>query len=201
MEGQLGSGTFVEDSKEIALNAGRIEGWRRSDNYEYFKADFRARLESRAIRGFDLGYQISRLRHARTLPDSEVQLTMRTLANNVRSYDQVVELLAHLPPHAGGLLPIAFGLFHPLESVRDSIVECLTNLRAYPIGVQFLQGLNHFHRIAYVRLAQGREFSAGPSSNGSFAPPSTNGSQRLAPPASMSRSSSNLSSSSLGAGV
>jgi hypothetical protein len=38
MEGQLGSGSFVEDSKEIALNAGRIEGWRRSDNYEYFKA-------------------------------------------------------------------------------------------------------------------------------------------------------------------
>ena len=36
-EGQLGSGTFVEDSKEIAANAGRIEGWRRSHNYEYFK--------------------------------------------------------------------------------------------------------------------------------------------------------------------
>ena len=38
---ELGSGiTFIDEvtlSKEIAANASRIEGWRRSKSYEYFK--------------------------------------------------------------------------------------------------------------------------------------------------------------------
>ncbi len=41
VEGQLGSGmTFSEDAvraKEMALNGPRIEGWRRSRSYQYYK--------------------------------------------------------------------------------------------------------------------------------------------------------------------
>lgn len=37
-DGQLGSGTIPEDPKEMAMNIGRIEGWRRSVSYELFKA-------------------------------------------------------------------------------------------------------------------------------------------------------------------
>lgn len=37
-DGQLGSGTILEDPKELTMSIGRIEGWRRSVSYELFKA-------------------------------------------------------------------------------------------------------------------------------------------------------------------
>lgn len=36
-DGQLGSGTILEDPKELAMNVGRIEGWRRSVSYDLCK--------------------------------------------------------------------------------------------------------------------------------------------------------------------
>lgn len=69
------------------------------------------------------------------------------------------QLLAHLPSHAGGLLPVAFGVFHPQASVRNSVVDLLTLLDAHPTGNKFLSSLNRFHKLAFSRLAQERGIS------------------------------------------
>ncbi|KAL5481024.1 hypothetical protein ACEPAI_9965 [Sanghuangporus weigelae] len=158
---QLGSGLIFPDdvsaSRELALNAYRIEGWRRTKMYEYYMVDFQHALQTKPIQGFDVYHQIVRLKTVKNMSDQEAELIMRTLAENVQTYDQVVELLSLLPQYLGGLLPLTFGLFHQQDSVRNHTVDLLTTLRIYPIGVQFLQNLNHFHRYAFVRQAHARE--------------------------------------------
>jgi hypothetical protein len=92
----------------------------------------------------------------------------------------ILQLLAYLMFHGGGLLHLAFCLFHQKESVRDATVDLFDQLRAFPVrrshltfvghaactdipprpaqvGVLFLQALNHFQRYAYVRQAHARE--------------------------------------------
>ncbi|EJC99276.1 spindle pole body interacting protein [Fomitiporia mediterranea MF3/22] len=158
---QLGSGMIFQDDvsvgRELVANARRIEGWRRTEMYRFYLSDFQNALQTRAIQGFDVLHQIVRLKTAKSISDTEVELIMRSLAENVQTYDQVVELLSLLPQYLGGLLPLTFGLFHQQETIRNLTVELLTTLRAFPIGVQFLQGLNHFHRYAFVRQAHTRE--------------------------------------------
>jgi hypothetical protein len=122
--------------------------------------------------------------------DTEVELIMRAIADNVQSYDQVIELLAYLTPHSGGLLHMSFGLFHQQEAIRDTTVDIFNELRAYPVGVLFLQALNHFQRYAYVRQAHARETRV-PKDHGG-------GQQHLQPPSFPSRTPSNRSESSLG---
>ncbi|KAJ7162232.1 stabilization of polarity axis-domain-containing protein [Mycena filopes] len=158
---RLGSGIVFNDDgagrKELAANTHRIEAWRKTNSYEYICVDFRNAQLLDAIQGFDVTHQLFRLRHAKTMSDGEVSAIMRTLADNVKTYDQVVELLAYLMPHGGGLLHLAFSLFHQKESVRDATVDLFNQLRAFPVGVMFLQALNHFQRYAYVRQAHARE--------------------------------------------
>ncbi|RDB24706.1 Protein mesA [Hypsizygus marmoreus] len=158
---QLGSGiTFSDEAtcmRELTANAQRIEAWRKTNSYQYCVTDFAKFQANSAIKGFDVLHQLFRLRHAKNLSDSEVLLIMRTLADNCRTYEQVVELLAYLMPHGGGLLHLGFGLFHQREAVREATVDLFNQLRAYPVGVLYLQSLNHFQRYAYVRQAHARE--------------------------------------------
>ncbi|TFY69315.1 hypothetical protein EVG20_g3200 [Dentipellis fragilis] len=158
---QLGSGiVFIDEGagqRELAIHASRIEGWRRTKTYQYFQQDFERSLRTNALQGFDVMHQLWRLRHAKNMNDLEVELIMRSMAENVQTYDQVVELLALSPPHSGGLLPLSYGLFHQQELVRDLTVDLFNQLRVFPVGVQFLQALNHFQRYAYVRQAHARE--------------------------------------------
>lgn len=44
-----------------------------------------------------------------------------------------MKILAQLPPHFGGLLPLSFGLFHPNEEVRWSTVDLLDILSFNPV--------------------------------------------------------------------
>lgn len=67
------------------------------------------------------------------MPQAEVELIMRTLNDNVKTDDQVTALLAQLPPHFGGLLPVAFGLFHPSSQVRQLTVDLLETIDAHPV--------------------------------------------------------------------
>jgi len=190
--GQLGSGLNFWDEgagvRELQLNASRIQGWKTTISFRYLQEDFQSYQESCSIQGFDLVHQIWRLRHSRTMSDREAELIMRTLAEHVQSYEQVVEMLALLPPHMGGLLPLALGLFHQQEPIRDIVVEVLDVLRAYPVGYQFLQSLNPFHRFAYARLAQSREERMGRDLNKCYPAPW------------ISRTPSNRSETSVGAG-
>ncbi|KAL4072499.1 docking domain of Afi1 for Arf3 in vesicle trafficking-domain-containing protein [Scleroderma yunnanense] len=161
IEGSLGGGVVFPDEaaamKELAVNASRIEGWRRTRSYQYCITDFQKLQATNAIKRFDLIHQLSRLRLIKNLPDSEVELIVRKISENVRTYEQVVELLALTPQHIGGLQPLGFCLFHHLEVVREAALDTFNELRAHPVGVIFLQALNHFQRYAYVRQAHARD--------------------------------------------
>ncbi|KAI0266905.1 spindle pole body interacting protein [Russula aff. rugulosa BPL654] len=194
---QLGSGViFLDDiigSREVTANASRIEGWRRTPTHRMFQEDFKRSLATNAVRGFDIHHQLWRLRNVKYMQDAEVELIMRTLVNSVQTYDEVVELLSQTSPYNGGLLPLSFGLFHQQEVVRNLTVDLFTQLRMFPVGVQFLQAMNHFQRYAYVRQAHARE-----SRGNNVRDPS--GAGHLAPPPVFSRTPSHRSELNLGAG-
>lgn len=57
-----------------------------------FMQDFTLSLERASVQGFDLTHQVWRLRYAKLLPDRETELIMRTLAEQVQTYEQVVEV-------------------------------------------------------------------------------------------------------------
>ncbi|KAG8702880.1 hypothetical protein FRC08_003195 [Ceratobasidium sp. 394] len=170
-EGTIGSGaTFADEglvAREMAANSWRIAAWRETALYKSYAKDFAAHLNERAIQDIDINHLVCRLRNGRNLSDSEAETIMRSLWACVQTYEQVVELLAVLPPHHGGLTPLCFGLFHPLGNIRDMTVDFMTILRTHNIGLQFLMGLNYFHRFGYVRLAQLREISSTRPANGS----------------------------------
>ncbi|KAG1753638.1 docking domain of Afi1 for Arf3 in vesicle trafficking-domain-containing protein [Suillus paluster] len=174
-DGSLGSGIVFPDEaaafKELAMNSSRIEGWRRSKSYQYCVQDFRKSRATAAIQGFDLSHQLSRLRLMKNLPDVEVELIVRSITDNLRKYEQVIELLAYMPPHAGGLQPLSFCLFHQQDSIREATVDIFNELRQYPVGVIFLQALNHFQRYAYVRQAHARESRMKDPNHGLALPP------------------------------
>ncbi|KAK6996988.1 protein mesa [Favolaschia claudopus] len=158
---RLGSGIVFNDEqagrKELTANSHRFEAWRKTNSYEYICADFRNAQLMDAIQGFDVTHQLFRMRNAKHMSDGEVTAITRTLAESIKTYEQAVELLAYLMPQGGGLVHLAFCLFHQKEAVRDATVDLFNQLRAYPIGVQFIQALNHFQRYAYVRQAHARE--------------------------------------------
>jgi hypothetical protein len=126
--------------------------WARTDPNFFLPKDFHKSLKTDAIQGVDIHHQLSRLRHGKNLPDAEVELMMRTFAENLQNYDQVIEvggprrmiyqlvsltldrqMLALVPPHQGGLLPLSLGLLHPQEVIRDCTVDILNELRQYPV--------------------------------------------------------------------
>jgi len=69
------------------------------------------------------------------MQDAEALAIMRAFADGVKTYDQVVEK----------------------EAIRDCTVNLFNQLRAYSVGVLFLQTLNHFQRYSYVRQAHAKE--------------------------------------------
>ncbi|KZT60916.1 spindle pole body interacting protein [Calocera cornea HHB12733] len=159
--GELGGGVGVLDDLSRAreftpLCQQRIEAWRRTRSYQYFVGDYRTFQQNRNIRGYDLVYQIQRLRTGKHVTDPEVDAIMRTLRDSTQTYEQVTEILALLPPYSGGLLPITFCLFHPQSHIRESAIEFLDAIQRHPIGKLFIQSLNLYHRLAYKRLVQTR---------------------------------------------
>jgi hypothetical protein len=86
---------FIDDAagaRELQANASRIEGWRRTNIYKAAQQDFQWLVANSALQGFDFGHQIYRFRVVKNMPDAEVELIMRTLLDNVKSYEQVVEV-------------------------------------------------------------------------------------------------------------
>jgi hypothetical protein len=86
------------------------------------------------------------------------------------------KLLSYLPPHAGGITPIANGLFHRLPSVREDTVTILSSMQRFNVSITIYVGhatplrasltiqvgrlavasLNYFHRKAYLQLSEKR---------------------------------------------
>jgi len=57
--------------------------------------DFAHYRATSAIRGFDVLHQLGRLRFGKNVPDAEMELIVRTIAENVKSYEQVIEVSPH----------------------------------------------------------------------------------------------------------
>jgi hypothetical protein len=78
------------------------------------KQDFARYHETCAIRGFDVLHQLGRLRLSKNVPDVEMEAIARAIAENLKSYEQVVEVsdlacpfviaLVIIPPAAGSLV-------------------------------------------------------------------------------------------------
>lgn len=49
-------------------------------------------LRENPMQGFDVPHQLWRLRHAKRITDGEAELIMRSIAENVQTYDQVTEV-------------------------------------------------------------------------------------------------------------
>lgn len=154
--GQLGSGLVSIDreaeTKDVIANALRVEAFRGTDSYRLYRQDEAIRERNRAITGFDLNHQISRLRKARKLPTGECELIFSTVTRATRTLDQFTELLSLLPPQKGGLTPFSSGLFHSSTIVRAATQDLLVRLTLHPVGKKFVQSLNLFHRLALARL-------------------------------------------------
>jgi hypothetical protein len=135
--GTLGAGiVFVDEgtgARELATNAPRIEEWMKTPMYLKYQQDFHKALVTTSLEGIDIAHQLWRLRHARNMADSEVELIFRTLAERLTSYAPVVELLSHMSSHQQGLLPLSFGLFHTHEPIRELTVDIFNALREYPV--------------------------------------------------------------------
>ncbi|WVQ96709.1 hypothetical protein IAU59_003816 [Kwoniella sp. CBS 9459] len=161
-DGILGSGTVFADeqtkSREMWANAHRIDAWRKTKSYRLYAKDLASRLKRRSV-DFDVHYQMARLRMAKNMSDSEAEAIFSALSNGVRTYDQVVELLTHLPLHWGGLIPVANGLFHRWPGVRENALNVLITLQQYPVGRHAVSTMNYFHRKTYIQLLERREIS------------------------------------------
>ncbi|KAK0522061.1 hypothetical protein OC834_006426 [Tilletia horrida] len=161
LNGQLGSGLVYADRememREISVNAMRAEGWRASSAYPLFRQDAIHREVTREIRSFDVLHQIQRLRRAKQLSHGESDLIYSAIARAVRTPEQIVELLSYLPAHNGGLNPLAYGLYHPVPTVRNGMVDFFANLCSHPVARKFVGQLSTFHRLALARLLHERE--------------------------------------------
>ncbi|BGO91277.1 hypothetical protein NBRC10512_008231 [Rhodotorula toruloides] len=159
-QSSLGSGVVFSDEaagqRELASNAARIDGWMKTQSYKLYQQSFRQHLRETSMPGFDLMHQIGRLRQSRHVSSAEAVLIFQTLAQCVRTDEQAVALLAHLPSHFGGLLPLAFGFFHASAEVRHHTLDLFDQLSAHPTGAKLVSTLNAFHRLAYARLSAER---------------------------------------------
>lgn len=109
---QLGSGIFFGDEasciRELNANAHRIQAWRTTNSYRYcvivrvwtqydtiltvLDQDFARQLSSSSIKGVDVLHQVLRLKSTKTVTDAEVYGIMRALADNTKTYEQVIEV-------------------------------------------------------------------------------------------------------------
>ncbi|WVR06325.1 hypothetical protein IAU60_003356 [Kwoniella sp. DSM 27419] len=162
-EGTLGSGAVFADEqskqREMWANAHRIDAWRKTQSYKLYAKDWQSRMKRRPI-AFDVSHQLARLRLAKNMSDGEAEAIFTALAEGVKTYEQVVELLTHLPAHWGGLLPIANGLFHRWPGVREHTLDLLVTLQQYPIGRYAVSTMNYFHRKCFMQLVETREVNA-----------------------------------------
>ncbi|KAF9236649.1 hypothetical protein BU15DRAFT_63818 [Melanogaster broomeanus] len=101
VDGSLGSGIVFPDEaavfKESAGNASWIKGWRRSKSYQYYTTDDLTEGAHRISRSLKIRFEgsifctSSRLCLMKIVPDAEVELMVRGIADYMQSYEQVVE--------------------------------------------------------------------------------------------------------------
>ncbi|CAO3629338.1 unnamed protein product [Cunninghamella echinulata] len=155
--GLLGFGlVFPDDAtkqRELAVSAGRIEGWRQTLSYKYFQKDFLLWQQNTALKNLDVQRQLSKLKLLRNLPDNEVIAIYEAFLNNIVTERQIIEFLSFLPQYHGGLNPLATGLLHSSNIVRQYTVELFQRLERNPTGNRFIKSLSRYHKMTYERLS------------------------------------------------
>ncbi|KAK9370501.1 docking domain of Afi1 for Arf3 in vesicle trafficking-domain-containing protein [Lipomyces kononenkoae] len=128
-----------------------IEGWKRTTNYKTYISDVQNLLVPIPVPNMDLQHQIDRLRKLQLSVNSSGEI-FDAIRNVVHNPDQITQLLAFLPVHQGGILPIAAGLFHSQNEVRHSTAEIICRIRDHEAGRHFYNELDLFHKLAFERL-------------------------------------------------
>ncbi|KAL8792949.1 MAG: hypothetical protein Q9195_004446 [Heterodermia aff. obscurata] len=138
-------------ARELGANVWRIEGWRNTRSYYAFIQDLAAAWERRPIRSIDLAHQHDRLRSLKLSHDESAAIYL-ALAECVRSYDEVCQLLTVTPESNAGLFYLSLGLFHPQARVRRGTVELLERVMVHEAGRHFWAQLGRFAKTAFTRV-------------------------------------------------
>eukprot|EP01062_Namystynia_karyoxenos_P043592 TRINITY_DN31931_c0_g1_i1.p3 TRINITY_DN31931_c0_g1~~TRINITY_DN31931_c0_g1_i1.p3 ORF type:complete len:296 (+),score=100.32 TRINITY_DN31931_c0_g1_i1:1364-2251(+) len=145
-------GAAGDPEKQAAADAQaqRLARWRKTVCYQDW-AEAQARSEAR--RQVNIEGHLRRLRGSRELDEEASILIFQDFVKHLRSEEQLLSLLAALPVAAGGLYPVALGLFHRSGAVRMACVALLRRIDAIPEGRLCISALNAFMMLAYERGA------------------------------------------------
>lgn len=154
-------------TRELGANVARIEGWRNTRSYYAFIQDLAALWGRRPIRVLDLAHQHDRLRYLKLSHEDSGRIYL-ALAQSVRSYDEVCQLLTVVPESHAGLFYVGLGLFHPDAHVRARTVELLDRIRTHEAGRHFWARMSRFAKAAFFRAmrAEGAAGDAGHEGDG-----------------------------------
>lgn len=137
-------------TRELGANVSRIEGWRNTRSYYAFIQDLAALWGQRPIRALDLAHQHDRLRYLKLSHEDSGRIYL-ALAQSVRSYDEICQLLTVVPESHAGLFYVGLGLFHPDANVRAGTVELLDRIRNHVAGRHFWARMSRFAKAAFFR--------------------------------------------------
>lgn len=147
-------------TRELGSNVARIEGWRNTRSYYSFIQDLAAFWGRRPIRKLDLAHQHDRLRYLKLSHEDSGRIYL-ALAQSVRSYDEVCQLLTVVPESHAGLFYVGLGLFHPDAHVRARTVELLDRIRTHEAGRHFWARMSRFAKAAFFRAIRTEGAGAG----------------------------------------
>lgn len=158
LNGQIGSGNSFGDRegelRELAANAGRVEGFRSTPGYKLLLEHEAMRQAESTVADLDLWHQVTRLRgRGKAVSSAEAGLIYSSFVKSVQTEEQIAELLAVLPLYSGGLTPVAMGLFHTSRTVRTAAAQILARVASHrDAGLKYIQALPLYHRLAFARL-------------------------------------------------
>jgi hypothetical protein len=142
----------ASETRELDVNKSRIEAWRTTTSFAYYRDDFSRFVETRAISGMNIERDLALLKQLKNMPAEQVNKMYASLLQHVVTDDQIIEFLSYLPLSQGGLQPIALGILHSSRSVRDFTVEFMERIQSHTVGKQYVAHVNRFLRLAFERL-------------------------------------------------
>ncbi|ODQ51298.1 spindle pole body interacting protein [Saitoella complicata NRRL Y-17804] len=170
--GLEGSGWVWKDEgskmRELATGWRRFEAWRGTESWRNYQADVAKARQSVPLPGIDLVYQVDRLRVPRSLGPEEsaaIYAALHDLTIPNDDSDLTKDRLTHLltafayqttdGTPGQSLSPLAMGLFHPFPHIREMTSNLLLQLEQHEAGRHFVDGLNRFQRLVWMRECGG----------------------------------------------
>ena len=95
----------------------------------------------------DVHSGVEKLTHSTELTEEEIISFFQKLLRSVKSREELIEFLSHLPESRGGISSISYPLFHASPAVRIVVVALLRRLERENL----LVNLNPFMMITYKR--------------------------------------------------